>query len=174
MRSAVPAMKPATPWAWFMGVILVLASVPGLAQTIFKYVTPDGRTVYSDTPVPGARLVEELAPAPPGTPAAAPKAPPSKEATPATATPTRSQVLDAAWRELNDAAAAMEAAKRRVEAGREPLEGERLGTVRRGVGGASLTRLSDEYWARQRANEDTVSKAQERLAKARLAWEAVR
>jgi hypothetical protein len=159
-----------------LGVALGLAGTPGLAQTIFKYVTPDGRTVYSDKPIPGARLVEELAPPPPVAPAAAaaPKAPAPKAGSTAKPAPSHSAVLDAAWREFNDAAAALEEAKRRAEAGREELPGERLGTVRRGAGGASLTRLSDEYWARQRANEDAVAKAQERLDKARTAWEAVR
>jgi hypothetical protein len=169
-------MRPATAGALTIGFVLGLASLPGLAETIFKYVTPDGRTFYSDKPVPGARLVEELVPPPPVTPApsAAPKAPASKADATAKTAPSHTQKLDAAWREFNDAAAALEEAKRRVEAGREELPGERLGTVRRGVGGQSLTRLSDEYWARQRTNEDAVAKAQERLDKARAAWEAVR
>lgn len=169
-------MRLRTACALAMGVALGVASVPGLPQTIFKYVTPDGRTVYSDKPIPGARLVEELAPPPPVAPpaAAAPRAPAPKAEATAKSAPGHSAVLDAAWREFNDAAAALEEARRRVEAGREELPGERIGTVRRGAGGGSLTRLSDEYWSRQHANEDAVAKAQERLDKARTAWEAVR
>ncbi|MCC6611296.1 MAG: DUF4124 domain-containing protein [Burkholderiales bacterium] len=169
-------MSPTAAGAWAIAIVLGLASLPGLAQTVFKYVTPDGRTLYSDRPVPGARLVEAFAPPPPTTPApsAAPKAPASRADATAKAAPDRTQGLDAAWREFNDAAAALQEANRRLEAGREELPGERLGTVRRGAGGQPLTRLTDEYWARQSANEDAVAKAQERLDKARAAWEAVR
>jgi len=30
------------------------------AQTVKKYITPDGKTVYSDSPIPGAREVGEI------------------------------------------------------------------------------------------------------------------
>jgi len=46
--------------------VALVCATAAPAQTIYKYRTPDGRTVYSDRPVAGATLEEEFerAPAP--------------------------------------------------------------------------------------------------------------
>ncbi|MCC6611295.1 MAG: DUF4124 domain-containing protein [Burkholderiales bacterium] len=142
---------------------LGIAGGSALAQKLQKYRTPDGKIVYSDRPVPGAHLVDEVAPPPP----------PDPEATAAARAATAREgkaVDEAAGKRAgkvpsgsaeNDAAAALERAKQTLERGREPLPGERLGTV------SGKSRLSEEYFARQRTNEAAVAEAQARLDKAR-------
>ena len=144
--------------ALFLGVSAVAS-----AQTLKKYITPEGKTVYSDTPVPGAKEVGEIKPPP--------KVDPS----------SRSQAQGAAQRDAEDvkavdkrleeratqrsrieaAEAKLEEAKRTLAEGKEPLPGERKGTA----GGQS--RLADEYWQRQKANQKAVENAQRALDAAR-------
>lgn len=141
-----------------------LLAAPALAQKLQKYQTPDGKIVYSDRPVPGARLVDEIVPPPPPDPKAVEAARAAARKEGERADKAVGQRLDkqaAAQSDAESAAAALEQAKKRLEAGREPLPGERLGTA----GGQS--RLTDEYFARQRANEAAVAEAQARLDKAR-------
>ena len=71
--------------------------------------------------------------------------------------------------EIKAATRALEAAQAAAEAGVEPLEGERLGTVRKGQ-----SRLSEGYWERQRALRSAVDEARRRLDAAYLARDAVR
>ncbi len=136
------------------------------AQTIYKYRTPDGKTVYSDRPVAGATLEEEFDRAPAPDPAAASA---QEQAARARAREVndraaeRSRALDAVTAEIGAASAALERGRQTLEAGREPLEGERIGTY----GGRA--RLADEYWARQAANEYAIAEAQARLERARRA-----
>lgn len=139
---------------------LGLAAAPALAQQMRKYVTPDGKTVYSDRPIPGARLVDEIAPAPAVDPsaAAAAQARARENAEKAQAGAARRAEGAQAARQQEDAAAALARAKENLEKGKEPLPGERLGTVRSGK-----SRLTDEYWARQKANEQAVKDAEARL-----------
>jgi hypothetical protein len=136
--------------------VAILLAASAAAQTVYRYVTPDGRTIFSDQPVPGAKLQGTVAPpaAPSGTPA------PVESRTPAPAqqpTDTRAQRLREATAEVEGATQALAQARAQLQAGKEPLPGERTGTA----GGGS--RLNDEYWARQAANEDAVAKAQARL-----------
>ncbi|MCZ7563555.1 MAG: DUF4124 domain-containing protein [Burkholderiales bacterium] len=141
-----------------------LGTGPVLAQKVQKYRTPDGKIVYSDTPVPGARLVDEIAPPPPPDPKAVEAARAAAQKRSEQADRAAGQRLErraGAQSEAEAAATALEQAKRRLEAGREPLPGERLGTV------SGKSRLTDEYFARQRANEAAVAEAQARLDKAR-------
>jgi len=133
------------------------------AQGLKKYITPDGKTVYSDTPVLGAREVGEI------------KAPPEPNAA------ARSQAEEAARRDAKDvkavdkrlderrsqearietAEAELEKAQRILKEGAKPLPGERTGTA----GGKS--RLNDAYQRRQRANERAVEKARTAVKEAR-------
>ncbi|MCG6874373.1 MAG: DUF4124 domain-containing protein [Betaproteobacteria bacterium] len=138
---------------------LSLAVAPALAQTMRKYVTPDGKTVYSDRPIPGARLVEEIAPPPPVDPnaAAAAQARAAQNAERAKASAAKRAESTKSGQQQGDAAAALARAKENLEKGKEPLPGERTGTA----GGGS--RLNDAYWARQRANEKAVKDAEARL-----------
>lgn len=152
----------------FASLLLVVCGVAG-AQAIKKYVTPDGKIIYSDEPVPGAREVGVVAPPPEVTPeqrraaeeAARRNSQLSDEADQraseqADGELSRSDRIRAAEKELEDA-------KRTLKDGKEPLPGERKGTA----GGAS--RLTEAYFQRQKANEQAVQKAQQKLNAARSA-----
>jgi len=145
----------------FIALAFAAAALPAAGQSMQKYVTPDGKTVYSDRPIPGARLVDEIAPAPPVDPkaAAAAQARAQQDAEKASAAGANRAGSASAASQQGDPAAALARAKERLEKGKEPLPGERTGTA----GGAS--RLNDAYWARQRANEQAVKDAEARLNK---------
>ena len=131
---------------------------PAAAQVLYKSTMPDGRIVYGDKPMPDAVTVEESRPDI------------SKRGIGGT-TPREKEVLremekSRAQREAGqDKVQAAEQAVRNAEAaraaGKEPLEGERLGTA----GGSS--RLSETYYDRQRKLEDALEKAQRELEAAR-------
>jgi hypothetical protein len=136
-------------------------AAPVAAQTVYRYVTPDGRTIFSDQPVPGARLQGTIAPPAPPSGASAPA--PVESRTPAPAEQpgeARLQRLRNATAEVEAANQALAQAQAQLEAGKEPLPGERTGTA----GGGS--RLNEAYWARQAANEDAVTKARTRVDRA--------
>jgi Domain of unknown function (DUF4124) len=149
--------------------IAFLAALAGVAfaQT-YRYVYPDGRVIYSDKPVPGARLQGEVAPPPP--PGAAPAAsredapkPPGED--PAAA---RMRLRAEADDEVRQAEQALAQARARLESGKEPLPGERTGTA------SGRSRLNEAYDARQRENEEAVADAQARLERAAAARNATR
>jgi hypothetical protein len=129
------------------------------AQKIGRYVFPDGRVVYSDQPVPGAKLANEVAPPPPpSVPAREGRAPaPVPGTDPAAA---RIQRRTQAEAELRAATEALERARAQFEAGIEPLPGERTGTAKGG------SRLNEAYEARQAANQKAVADAEARLQRA--------
>lgn len=140
--------------------LLIAAALlqPAAAQVLYKSTMPDGRIVYGDKPQPDAVTVEETRPDI------------SKRGIGGT-TPREKEVLremqkSRAQREAGqDKVQAAEQAVRNAEAarasGKEPLEGERIGTA----GGSS--RLSETYYDRQRKLEDAVEKAQRELEAAR-------
>jgi hypothetical protein len=72
----------------------------------------------------------------------------------------RSLALDQAWREIRAAGAALDIASQRLEAGREPRPGERLGNV------GPTSRLTPAYFARVAALESGVAAAQSRVERA--------
>jgi hypothetical protein len=138
--------------------LLLALAAPAAAQTVYRYITPDGRTIFSDQPVPGAKLQGTVTPpaqpAGPTGPVEGRRVPP---ATDAPAADNRAQRLRAATQEVEAATQALAQARAQLETGKEPLPGERTGTA----GGGS--RLNDSYWARQAANEQAVAQAQARL-----------
>lgn len=140
---------------------LGIASTALNAQSMQKYVTPDGKTIYSDRPVSGARLVTEIAAPPPVDPeaAAAAQSRARDDAERANASATKRATSAPGGQTQEDRAAALAHAKAQFEKGKEPLPGERTGTA----GGGS--RLNDAYWARQRVNEQAVKDAQARMQK---------
>ena len=131
------------------------------AQMAYRYVTPEGRVVYSDQPVPGARLDGTIAPpAPVSAPAGGGFTPsPAQEALLRSAD-ERTRRLNELTVEIQDTERELQAATARLDAGKEPLEGERIGTF------AGRSRLSDSYWARQDYNQLAVANAQARLNRA--------
>jgi hypothetical protein len=76
--------------------------------------------------------------------------------------------LDRAYDALVVAHRSLEQAQAAREAGVEPQPGERIGIV----GGGS--RLSDEYWKRQKRLEEAVDLARKRLDEAIARWNALR
>jgi hypothetical protein len=79
-----------------------------------------------------------------------------------------SSELDRAYNEMLAAQAALQKAENARGPGVEPQPGERVGIV----GGGS--RLSDEYWERQKQLEDDVERARKRLDAAIVRWNSVR
>jgi hypothetical protein len=128
------------------------------AQVLYKSTLPDGRIVYGDKPAEDAVKVEETRPDI------------SKRGIGGT-----TQREQEALKDLEKARQQREAGQGRVQAaeqalrnaeaaraaGREPLEGERIGTA----GGAS--RLNEAYYDRQRKLEEAVEKARRELDAAR-------
>ena len=139
----------------------LLVAAAGVAQEAFRYVMPNGRVVYSDMPVPGARLDGTVAPPAPASPA-----PPGGAAL----SPTQEALLRSADErirrlnqltvEIQNAERDLAAANATLQGGIEPREGERIGTY------AGRARLNDAYWARQDYNQQAVASAQARLDRA--------
>jgi len=146
------------------------------AQTIYKVQMPDGTILFTDSPPPDSKVLEERASKPAPKPAAntisAPSKPiilPGTGPDPSMPRPMpKSNPLDAATQEVAAAESALQAAKRRLELGREPLPGERLGLA----GGG--TRLSPDYETRVASLEREVADAEARVAKAYAARNALR
>lgn len=141
--------------------IAIAVSLPSQAQKpVYKYVYPDGRIVYADKPVPGAKLDTQVeVPPPPSISEPAPKPRVEAGAKPP-AQDDRAKALGQAWEELRLSQQELDTAKAKLESGREPVAGDRTGTA---TGGS---RLNDAYWARQKANEAAVDAAEARVRKA--------
>ena len=129
------------------------------AQGVRKFITPDGRTIYSDTPIPGAREVGEVAPPRQVDPEARGEADDTARRQAERAAEADRRLEDAAERRerIRAAEQRLEDARRALENGKEPLPGERKGTA----GGAS--RLTNAYFQRQQENERAVVEAQKKL-----------
>lgn len=143
---------------------LILAVATGAeAQGIKKYITPDGRTIYSDVPVPGARAAGEIAPPAQVDPEAQRSAAEiaRKESELSKQADGRLQKLSARHEKILEAEAQLEMARSAQASGKDPLAGEHIGVV----GGG--TRLTDAYYERQQANERAVLEAQRYLEQAR-------
>jgi hypothetical protein len=141
------------------------------AQAIYKYVRPDGRVIYSDKPVPGAKLEEEIEPPPPADPANAARQEKENEASGrdfGRAADRRASSLDQAWEDLKLWTRRLEEARANLEAGREPREGERTGTV------SGKARMNDAYWQRQKDDAAAVAEAEARVRQAQDAVNALR
>ncbi|MGH9651646.1 MAG: DUF4124 domain-containing protein [Terriglobales bacterium] len=131
---------------------------PAVAQTLYKSTMPDGSVVYGDKPAPGAAKVEETRPDV------------SKGGIGGTTTREQEALKDLEKARLQregeqDKVRAAEQALRNAEAardaGKEPLASERIGTA----GGAS--RITDDYYARQKKLDDAVEEARRELDLAR-------
>jgi len=136
-----------------------LLATAAAAQNAYRYVTPDGRVIYSDQPVAGAR--REATIVTPPAPAASPPAAltPRQEAL-AKSADERVRRLNALTVEIQNAERDLATANAALEAGIEPREGERIGTY------AGRARLNDAYWTRQDDNQRAVANAQARLDRA--------
>ncbi len=145
---------------WAAVAVTLLLPVPSWAQTIYRSTMPDGRVIFGDKPVVGAERVEPI----------------DTSSQPTNVVPSSTRNQDAAQQrelrrqqqaarqaEVREAEQMLRAAEAAQAAGKEPLPGERLGNA----GGGS--RLTDEYWARQKALKAAVTDARKRLDAARRA-----
>lgn len=142
--------------------IAMLSIVTGAyAQAMYKSTMPDGRVVYGEKPEPGAKRVDKV------------EAPPPQTGT-TVLTPAEKQTIDqriqkraasdeAQKRDLENAHAQLKKAEAALEAGKEPLPGERQGTA------GGFSRLTDEYWVRQKNLEAAVAAARKRVEQAEQA-----
>lgn len=153
-----------------------LAVAPAVAlAVIYKVQMPDGTILYTDAPPPGGKILEERQSATPARPAPKTEGPatgsdrpvvnvlPSPPARPPAGPtgPTSIRMdLDAAVAEVSAAERDLAVARRRLELGREPQPGERLGTA---TGGS---RLSPEYEKRIAHLEGEVAAAEARVKRA--------
>lgn len=164
---------------WVLAALCATLPCLAAAQTIYKVQLPDGSILFTDAPPPESKVLEERetraqtrpvvrsTSVPPGTTATSTPAT-SPDGLPVATAARKPNALDAAIREMNDAERALAAARQKLEQGREPLPGERLGLK----GGGS--RLTPEYEARVAALERDVSSAEARLKRAQDARNAAR
>jgi len=138
-----------------VGMAAVLAwAAPSWAQIIYKSTMPDGRVIYGAEPTPGAKRVETIKPKT-DTTGVRPVGPADEKALQQRETQRGQQTTRET--ELQQAEQAVRDAEAAQAAGKEPLPGERQGTA----GGAS--RLTDEYWERQKTLAAAVADARKRL-----------
>ena len=84
----------------------------------------------------------------------------------------RTAALDRAYGELQAAYTALQQAEAARESGIGPLPGERIAIV--SAPGRRQSRLSDEYWERQRRLQDEVEEARARVERAQARWNELR
>ena len=141
------------------------------AQPVYKYQMPDGRIVYTSDKLPNAKLlgtVREPLPSQPVDAARQSRLKSEKDAVTQSSN-QRLAALAAADAEVSAALQALSDARARQAAGVEPQEGDRVGTVRSGLG-----RASDAYHERQNDLREAVDAAQKRLDRAYEARNAAR
>jgi hypothetical protein len=157
--------------------LLTLVAVPAAAQTAYKSTMPDGRVIYGDAPIPGARKVEQISVAAPrlgeGGAGAAPGGDQDRRSTQGSdqnrarqqdeTMRARMAEREQARQRVREAEEALRVAEEAKRNGDEPLPGERLGLA----GGGS--RLSEEYFQRQKQLEENVVNARSTLEQARRA-----
>jgi hypothetical protein len=145
--------------------ILVLSSLfavsGAVAQTMYKSTMPDGKVVYGEKPEPGAKQVDTMAPPPPKTGTTV--LTPAEKKGIDRRIEKRSATDDAQRRELEAAYEQLKKAEAARDAGKEPLPGERLGTA------TGASRLTDDYWTRQKSLEAAVEAARKRVEQAEQA-----
>lgn len=152
--------------------IIEAAPAGGGATTIYRQVMPDGRVVYSDKAIRGGKLDHTIKVEPPikgnswtteSTPQ--PVAPQPVESTPVRKVASvpgigKKKSIDDANADVIRAEMLLEDAKKRQQAGIEPLPGERTGNASGG------SRLNETYEARKKSLERDVAAAEEALKKA--------
>lgn len=141
--------------------VFTLGASGAFAQAMYKSTMPDGKVIYGEKPAPGAKQVETVTPPPPKSGISV--VTPADKAKVDQRVKQRAATEDAKRREVEAATKQLQQAEAALEAGKEPLPGERLGIV----GGG--TRLTDEYWARQKRLEAAVEAARKRLDQAQQA-----
>lgn len=140
-----------------LGAVALVAmawAVSSWAQTIYKSTMPDGHVIYGTEPAQGAKRVETMKP-PAESTGVQPVAP--QDAKKLEQTGRQREQREAREEQIQQAEKALRDAEAAQAAGKEPLPGERLGTA----GGGS--RLTEEYWERQKTLEAAVAEARKQL-----------
>jgi hypothetical protein len=150
--------------------------LPPPATTLYRQVMPDGRVVYSDEPLKGAKIDQTIKVEPPikGNAWAAesgsrPVAKPRSEPTPVrkvNTPPGQKKTFEQASADVVRAEMKLEDAKKRQQEGVEPLEGERTGNVN------GTSRLNESYQVRQKWLAREVAQAEANLKQAIKARDA--
>jgi hypothetical protein len=150
------------------------------ATTVYRQVLPGGRIIYSDRPVKGAKMDQTITVDPPAvgtissgtsgaSSASTSRSGPGTADRVSTIPPSgRTKTLDDATADVIRAEILLDDAHKRMEAGAEPLPGERVGTA---TGG---TRLNDDYHARQKRLAEEVAVAENVLKKSIAERDALR
>jgi hypothetical protein len=141
--------------------MLLLAAAGASAQSMYKSTMPDGKVVYGEKPEPGATKVVTIEPPPPKSGITI--VTPEDRARVDQSIRQRTAIENEQRRQLEEARRQLEQAEAARKAGEEPLPGERLGTL---TGGS---RLTEDYWERQKKLEQAVEAARARLEKAQQA-----
>jgi hypothetical protein len=141
--------------------ILATGVASAAAETVYKYQRPDGKVIYSDSPVKGAKLIGqfELVPTPPAAPAGG--EPPRRPAASDEGADSRARALEAADARIKTADQALRDAQERQQQAVEPRPGERQGNA-----GGATSRLTPEYFSRQQAAAAEVDAARSELDEA--------
>jgi hypothetical protein len=146
-------------------VVLLLAAGHATAQTLYKFVGPNGRIVYSDTPPPAGVKFEKLRPntAPTGVDlrprgGAAPADEQSREVD--ARLRERQQKQDEQAENISNLQRIHDSARAALEAGRDPREGERS------VNANGTSRLSEDYIRRIEQLEQSVEQSRRNLEQA--------
>jgi hypothetical protein len=142
---------------------VALLAQPASAQFLYKSTMPDGKVIYGDQPTPGAVKVEKTKPDTS-----------KKGIVPATGSDAaalkKMETESAARNAVGDRTRALEETLRKLEAGREaarePLEGERIGSVGAKGGGS---RFTDAYWERQKKLDEGIETVRQEIEKSRAA-----
>jgi hypothetical protein len=142
-------------------IVLLCAASGAGAQTLYKSTMPDGKVIYGEKPAPGAKRVDTLAspPAQTGTTIVTP----AEKSAASQRVDKRAAGEAAAQRELDTARQQLQQAEAERNAGKEPLPGERIGTA------SGASRLTDDYWARQKRLDQAVESARQRVEQAQQA-----
>ena len=165
----------------FVAAVCLAVAPVMAAATIYKVQMPDGTILFTDSPPANGKILEEReskstarppvkTTAPSGSAPAGLQDRPAIPVLPSPAPRSGSgpglppgmvpQNLDAANAEVTAAERELAVVRRKLEVGREPQAGERLGTAKGG------SRLSPEYEARIAGLEREVASAEERVKRA--------
>ena len=139
---------------------LLLSACFAHADAVFKSTMPDGRILYGNEPVKGAKKVEKITPN-------------TQDSGIRITTPNQKQGLDQRQsqreqestqrqNELDQLKSALKQAEEAREAGKEPHEGDFIGNARGGM------RLNEEYLERQKTLEKNVQEARKRLEEGQM------
>lgn len=136
---------------------LLVAALPAqraAAQVNYKSTMPDGKVIYGDKPAPGATKVDKLkAPTTQGI-----TGPTTKEGAVLKDLEKDRVARDARESRLRAARDKVKQAEAALAAGKEPREGERIGTAN------GKSRLADSYLDRQKQLEQDLARARAELA----------